>query len=214
MDITPPKSATGFPDPFESSQALVRHLDATYPRLPSQYEAVSPTGRRAAAAHIWLVSNSVAEEVATGSTQGTVLVMLDQSAAGESHGGDIVSAATGFAMGGVGGWEEDLRVQVVELQRYKAEAESQIKVLRQQVAAGKQSRSVAEAAEWRERVQRLEVLLSSLRTERDDALAQKEAAEEVETKVAQQNAELQRRLWELEQRLASPSTFTVAQHGR
>jgi len=45
-------------EPFASSQGLVRHLDASYARLPSRYEAMSPTKRRAATAHRWLVGKA------------------------------------------------------------------------------------------------------------------------------------------------------------
>ena len=49
-----------FCDPSPPVEALIHHLDATYPRLPSQYTPISPTKRRANTAHVWLVSQVIA----------------------------------------------------------------------------------------------------------------------------------------------------------
>ena len=96
--------------------------------------------------------------------------------------------------------QEVLEERIVELQRQRDQQHDELARLHAQVSASGVDRATREAVEWRERAQQLEAQVVTLRTQSGDALAAKEAAEEVQRSVAEQNAELQRRLWAVEQR--------------
>jgi len=140
--------------------------------------------------------------------------MLDQASLAEGAEGETSDeeAAAAWLTTGLGdeGVEEDLRHQLVQSQRQSAQDQAEIETIRAQLAAAGGNRAAQEAIEWRERAQQLEAQVVALRTEKEDALAGKTAAEEVERSVAIQNAELQKRMWETEQRTQPPSSFTVA----
>jgi len=190
-------------DSFASSEALIQHLDGTYPRLPSQYAPVSPTKRRAATAHIWHVGKDVGVE-----GDGTILVMLDQGDTAHSDGDErgILGVAGAIANDrGLGGVNEELRDQLVVSQRQNAELHAEMAVLKTEV---KEARRQQEAGGgWVERANVLEAQISVIRTERDTALDSVRSTEEVQARLAEENQALQRRLWDLEQKALPVGQF-------